>query len=502
MMAQTASSPPSGFRAWLAAHSVRLWLAAMALLTLATRLPYLGHPSSDYDEQLYSLIGQGILDGKVPFVDMWDRKPPGLFLLFALFHKLGGPGPLAYQIPALLACLWGAWLTYRLGCRIGEKPAAGAAAALYPVLMALYGSHSGQSEVFYVPLTLAMAELLLCAEAAPEMRRTLVLSLAAMLIGGLALQIKYTVLPSCLLFGGLALLMLRRKGASWALSGASAALFGLMGLAPTLLAALWYAAHGAWDAFVFANFTSARLRLPMPLGITLGKQSLYAMPLVVFVLGGLAQAANMRKQGMALSPYYGLALAWLLAGIAGMFMGTTIYVYYYAALMPAVVLVAMPMFGPVSRLGPWIAAGIIAWLTISLHPLGAIETSRQERAKLDELAAAIRPQLNEHAEGLFIYDGPVVLYRLTGASSPTRFLYPDHLNNQLESKALPIDPGTEVARILKSAPGVIVTSPVPVTMRNPVTAAIVGTALDQHYRKALSIEFQERPIEVYIRKPG
>ena len=59
-----------------------LWLLALALFT---RLGTLGDPNFWEDEQLFRYIGKAILDGAVPYVDVWDRKPPGLFLLFALF---------------------------------------------------------------------------------------------------------------------------------------------------------------------------------------------------------------------------------------------------------------------------------------------------------------------------------------------------------------------------------------------------------------------------------
>ena len=60
----------------------REWLAvaAIALMALLIRLPGLGDPAPDFDEQLYHLAGVRMLHGYMPYVDIWDRKP---FLLFA-----------------------------------------------------------------------------------------------------------------------------------------------------------------------------------------------------------------------------------------------------------------------------------------------------------------------------------------------------------------------------------------------------------------------------------
>ena len=69
------------------------WLAplVLALAVVATRAIWLGDPAADYDEQLYSLIGLRWLDGALPYADLWDRKPAGLFALFAMAHAVGGP---------------------------------------------------------------------------------------------------------------------------------------------------------------------------------------------------------------------------------------------------------------------------------------------------------------------------------------------------------------------------------------------------------------------------
>ena len=88
------------------------WLAAGALLlvVLATRAMWFGDPVADFDEQIYSLIGWRMTHGDLPFVQVWDRKPFGLFAIFAAAHWLLGPGPLAYQIVASLsafAAIWG-----------------------------------------------------------------------------------------------------------------------------------------------------------------------------------------------------------------------------------------------------------------------------------------------------------------------------------------------------------------------------------------------------------
>lgn len=482
----SAPVPPPG---WL----VALGLGLQVALTLLTRLPFLGHPAADFDEQLYSLIGQNLLAGQLPYVDLWDRKPVGLFLLYAAAHAIGGPGPLAYQLVAMAACLWGGWLTFRLGCRLTDSASAAFASALYPLLMAIYSSHSGQSEIFFTPLILAMLALVLRAADHRSPRLALPPLALAMTLGGLALQVKYTVLPACLWLGLVGLWQLYRKAARPAQIAAAAALFALLGLLPTLAAAAYYASRGALNAFLFANFLSIGLRAPMPAHYALAKQVIYILPLALLAAGGLLYA---RRPPVA----WWLALGWLIAASLGLFMGTTIYPYYYAALVPAAILVALPMLERANRLGPLLLGGILVWLLAVANPPKRFADTARERAALEQLTALARPHVGAQDHCLFVHDGPVALYRLTSSCLPTRLIYPDHLNNALEARALPAAPAAEVARILANRPGVIITSPQPVTVANPQTAALVRAELARHYTRVRTVPFQDRPIELWLRQ--
>ena len=54
------------------------WFLAVALLT---RVSTFGDTGYHNDELLYFLVGQRMHDGLLPYVDIWDRKGPGLFLI-------------------------------------------------------------------------------------------------------------------------------------------------------------------------------------------------------------------------------------------------------------------------------------------------------------------------------------------------------------------------------------------------------------------------------------
>ncbi|MDE2404446.1 MAG: hypothetical protein KGM17_07240 [Sphingomonadales bacterium] len=469
---------------------VAFGLVAMVVLALVTRLPFWGHPAADYDEQLYSLVARHWLAGEWPYVGLWDRKPPGLFAIYAAAHALLGSGPVAYQAAALAACLAGGWLTFRIATRIAAPGIAAFAAAAYPPLMAIYGSHSGQSEVFLTPLLAGMALQALRAREAAEAGTALRRQALAMALGGLALQVKYSALPTCLWFGAVALRDLHGRGRGAPALARDAALFAALGLLPTLAFALPYLAGGASEAFVFANFESIRLRAAMPLALTLGRQASDFAPLAALALAGWLRR---RVLPAGARQAWNLMAGWLLAGCAGLFLSTTIYTYYYAALAPAVIVVALPLFVG-GRPGVVLLALVPAWLTAVFDPPAKAATARAERETLARMARAIGTRC------LYVHDGPLALYTLTGSPLPTRFVYPDHLSNALEARALPVDPAREVARIMAAGPQAVVTAAQPVGLRNGASAAVLAQALSRGFRQAGSWTFQQRRINLFIAK--
>lgn len=66
-------------RGW---SSARLFVA-LFLGALCLRLPLFFSLVLDWDESTFILIGQSILDGHLPYVALWELKPPLLFGAFA-----------------------------------------------------------------------------------------------------------------------------------------------------------------------------------------------------------------------------------------------------------------------------------------------------------------------------------------------------------------------------------------------------------------------------------
>lgn len=469
-------------------------LALLAFTVIATRAVWFNDPVADFDEQLYSFIGWRMTHGELPYVDWWDRKPFGLFAIFALAHWLMGPEALAYQLLAALSCFAAAWLTYDLARFLVGRFSATMAAAIAVMLISAYGAYSAQSEVFFAPIMLAMLRLLVEREHPAFARRAMI----AMALGGIALQIKYTVLPQCVFLGLYALWIQHKNGNSVLQLIGKAALYAVLGLLPTLLIIGYYALQGGFDAYIFANFVSFFDRIPAPQGRWTWMHGYAVAPLAILGIGGLFAATRMVKprDWHIWLLFTGSALACL----AGVLLPSTVYVYYYAALAAPAALVALPAMdrdGPAKgAIGLLLVLACFSILTLDARRARALA----ERDATATLVAAISPHVGADKDCLWLFDGPTALYRLTNSCVPTRFVYPDHLNNALEVKALDIVQDVEVARILANSPGAIVTADKAVTLQNEKATLLVKAALALGYERSVTVPMHGRNLTAWVRK--
>jgi len=466
----------------------------LAVLVLLMRGAAFGNPVSDFDDQLYSFIGWRMLHGELPFVDWFDRKPFGLFALFAIAHAIGGPSAMAYQALAMLFTLGGALLTCHLARPLADRTGAAIAGAFYVVLMVAYGGPSGQSEAFFVPMMLVALALVRDWHRPDAPRR----ALASMALCGLALQIKYTVLPQCLFLGLWVLYGQWRTGASLALLIRRALIYAALGLAPTALVGLFYLAIGGWDAFWFANITSSFARAGGHESRFHPSLLLWTVPLLLPLLGALYY--SLRVAPPRDGPRYLYFALWSLSVLATVLLPKTIYPYYFAALAPCIALLATPFYARASLIGLGPPLLLLAFTINMLNLPARYPREAAERRDIAAFAAAIAPHVDAQENCLFVFDGPTALYRLTGGCVPSRIVYPDHFNNALETDAIGVSQVGEIARILANHPGVIVTASSSVTPQNPDALELITLTANRDYQPIAHVLVSSRVITAWARQ--
>jgi|GEM_PF-631630 len=81
-------------------------------LGIALRLPWFFPAVLDWDESTFILMGQSILDGYLPYVQLWDLKPPLAFGFFALAIATFGKSIVGVRLAGTLCVVATAFLIY------------------------------------------------------------------------------------------------------------------------------------------------------------------------------------------------------------------------------------------------------------------------------------------------------------------------------------------------------------------------------------------------------
>jgi hypothetical protein len=227
-------------RGWLV-HAV---LAALAVAVLLPNLPIGRVPSED--EGVFLYVARTITQGGMPYRDVWDHKPPLIYLIDVVALLLGGQwGIWVTQAVALAAA---AWLSYHAVSRLGRLAAFfGTAAWLYavPRLVLEQGLQTNFVELYALPLQFAALYLFAQDAGAPRLWR-------AVTIGALAAAaalLKPTVVGIWIAIA-IWLVVSRGGTARWRDVGARLGIMVVTAAVVIGLAVTWLAAAGALSAAI------------------------------------------------------------------------------------------------------------------------------------------------------------------------------------------------------------------------------------------------------------
>lgn len=468
-------------------------IALLLAAAVVIRARDFGNPIIHVDEQYYLLVGDHLLHGAVPYVDLWDRKPLGLFLIFAAIRLLPGDGIIAYQLVATLFAAATAWLVAQGGTRLGASRTGAVAAGLaYILWLSLLSGRGGQSPVFYNLfvasaglLTLRLPEL-----AARADRGAIMISgCAACLLAGLAIQTKYTPLVEGAFFGLAHLWFLRRAGARWAAIAGAGAIWAALGIAPTAVVVAIYYERGPADfqAFWFANFASVALRKGYPAAKIAARLAGTTAQLSPFIACAIIAWRERPRRIETL-----LALGWLAAALVAFAMIGAFFDHYALPLMVPLTMIAAPVLG--RHRAALASVAILGALLFGFHL--ATEPDDRESAYIVARAMAA----NDGGECPYVFAGDSILYHLAHACLPTAYAFPSTLAYEPEQGATGIDEAAEVRRIMARRPPVVVTLDQPLAPWNRDSLAVMSAALAHDYRRILSVPREEERMLVYRRR--
>ncbi|WP_294334931.1 hypothetical protein [uncultured Sphingomonas sp.] len=438
---------------WLAmAASIPRWLVLLLAAALV-RSPTFGNPIVHVDEEFYFVTAQHMLHGALPFVDIFDRKPVGLFLLYVPAAALGYPwGILAYQLMALASVVLTAMMIARLADRAGWQRGATPAALLYIFMLNIADGQGGQAPVFYNLLMIAAIALVLprAADTAQDWRR-IARAMGAMLLVGLAMQVKYSVLFEGLFLGLWLTVREWRLGATplpWAIRVSA---YAIAAMVPTVLAGAVYAALGHFDAWFFANFKSILDRKSDPAS----ELALAFLQMVLF-LGPLLTICWFSRRIPAADALAGhrrtLLFGWLISSVIGLILFGSWFNHYALPVMMPASLCCAGFFGAAPLGRRVVAPALLAVALIAGETIVVTSAWRRGNdAQLESIAAAIG-----HGKGcLYLHSGDTMMYAASGRCTASAWVFPSHLARERENGAVGVDQLEEVDRIFRRHPAVV-----------------------------------------------
>lgn len=120
------------------------------------RLPFFFRDYIDRDESTFILMGQSWVDGHLPYMELWDLKPPITFLFFAAIIYVFGKSFVAIRLFGALLIAITAFYSYKIAITATTKKVGFWSAIACVSLLSLFGSLQGvMSEhigmAFFVP---------------------------------------------------------------------------------------------------------------------------------------------------------------------------------------------------------------------------------------------------------------------------------------------------------------------------------------------------------------
>jgi len=231
-----------------------LWLF---LISFFIRFPFFFRDYIDRDESTFILMGQSWVNGHLPYTELWDLKPPLVFLFFAGIIYVFGKSFIAIRLAGVIVVAVTSYVTYAMVRDLDSKKLGFWAAVACVYLLSLFGSLQGVmsehlSMLYFMPALYLMM----------KSRKPQHLFLSGLLMG-LALMTKLNLAYAVMLLG-LFLVLDGFRQRQYKKTLAEALSFGLGVLLVIMAAWLMYAMKGNsqlwWNSVVLAplEYTSVR----------------------------------------------------------------------------------------------------------------------------------------------------------------------------------------------------------------------------------------------------
>jgi len=150
----------------------------------------------DKDESIYILAADSLLNGNLPYTEIWDNKPPGIFILFSLTMLMFGNSIVSIRILSILATTFTSYFLYKIGKTTDQKQGEKIgllAGCLYAIFSLHNDGAAANGEILFAPFVAGGFLLLFQNRQLSNIKVFLI-----GLILGIGMQIKYLVIMDVL----------------------------------------------------------------------------------------------------------------------------------------------------------------------------------------------------------------------------------------------------------------------------------------------------------------
>lgn len=424
----------------------------------------------DHDESLYILVADSWNNGLLPYVEVWDNKPPGIFVLFSLAMFVFGDSVQAIRILGCVAVAITSYLLYEIGNFIGEnEKKIGLLAGIFYLVFSLnnYGIASN-AEILFAPFVTLAFYLFF--------RATEYSGFNSFVIGlfmGCAMQIKYVVIMdffALLLIGGIHLFLNQKKKLL------KFYVFLCMGfIVPFIVTTLYFLILGYFNEYIYATWTANqkyiaisdfyfRNLLPSVIEQIYNNFILY---LCLFLSPIYLKSSNIFSKKEKRNLVY--LISWFCLTFIATLLSKRFIAHYYLQLLPPLCLISSCIvIKTVYRQSAKniIKHHLILILLLSLFLVQTVYPHIQKSINFVKnryilkqgdwgdqeavVANYIKEKINR-SQYIYIANYQVIIYYLVGAKLPTKYVFPSHLIRYYSS-ITGIEPIQELDRIMNKKP--------------------------------------------------
>lgn len=448
------------------------WLLVLLITITIIALPTLTYPLGR-DQGEFATLGRGILNGRVPYIDLWNPKPPAVFYIYALMIRLFGQSTEALRaidlliVPPISLCL------YWLGKQLANRRVGLWAALLFPVFYftETFWTLTQNDGIVLLPMVLAAVGVVKVARhqspVASRQWRALFISFLIGSLSGYIVWFKYpfVIFGLAMVFGYVGIRA--GTGRPVSLHDLYTALAFILGSTVVLLGGMLYMISiGAWDELVMSarvtsqytlltfNWNDFRALIGTAMGYRWQQWGLLWVLAGLSVVSRQSSVTSYQPTADSLKPSALFTFLWLLAGLAIMLAQAKGYDYHWLPMLPPMVLLgAVGLDGTLSALSRMLRtrpASSVPHILVALFLLGIMFngiwprvwsylTGREDKiayyerfvaGAADEFNAAdslkVANFLRERVvpgDSLYIWGFRPEVYYLTGLNPGSRFFF-------------------------------------------------------------------------------